>query len=241
MRCSNVWAAAKSIARSVLLLLIPPVAAAPAQSAKIILPTDNHSLFSGDSAAFYQYVRRDFEGQISNAWEGGQYGFVRNPQRIGTAILYTRFHEGIDIRPLQRDGHGEPLDVIHAIAAGKVVYINPVPSHSNYGRYIVIEHQFDGCPYYSLYAHLGAVQINIGDTVAQGDPIGVMGHTGEGIHRERAHLATQKSSVDDSGIFPGRDDLVPCAGAAVTVHGSSAAVSLVIGWSDGREVMGNFV
>jgi len=188
MRCSNVWAAAKSIARSVLLLLIPPVAAAPAQSAKIILPTDNHSLFSGDSAAFYQYVRRDFEGQISNTWEGGQYGFVRNPQRIGTAILYTRFHEGIDIRPLQRDGHGEPLDVIHAIAAGKVVYINPVPSHSNYGRYIVIEHQFDGCPYYSLYAHLGAVQINIGDTVAQGDPIGVMGHTGEGIDGERAHL-----------------------------------------------------
>jgi hypothetical protein len=121
MPCSNVWAAARSIARSVLLLLIPPAATAPAQSAKIILPTDNHALFSGDSAAFYQYVRRDFEGQISNAWEGGQYGFVRNPQRIGTAIVYTRFHEGIDIRPLQRDGNGEPLDVIHAIAAGKVV------------------------------------------------------------------------------------------------------------------------
>jgi murein DD-endopeptidase MepM/ murein hydrolase activator NlpD len=188
MPSSNVWAAARSIARSVLLLLIPPAASAPAQSAKIILPTDNHALFSGDSAAFYQYVRRDFEGQISNAWEGGQYGFVRNPQRIGTAIIYTRFHEGIDIRPLQRDGNGEPLDVIHAIAAGKVVYINTVPSHSNYGRYIVIEHQFDGCPYYSLYAHLSAVQVNIGDPVAQGDPIGVMGHTGEGIDRERAHL-----------------------------------------------------
>jgi hypothetical protein len=98
MPSSNVWAAARSIARSVLLLLIPPAASAPAQSAKIILPTDNHALFSGDSAGFYQYVRRDFEGQISNAWEGGQYGFVRNPQRIGTAIIYTRFHEGIDIR-----------------------------------------------------------------------------------------------------------------------------------------------
>ena len=57
--------------------------------------------------------------------------------------------------------------------------------YSNYGRYIVIEHQFGGCPYYSLYAHLSAVRVNIGDQVSQGDPIAVMGHTGEG-HRPGA-------------------------------------------------------
>jgi murein DD-endopeptidase MepM/ murein hydrolase activator NlpD len=69
-----------------------------------------------------------------------------------------------------------------------VDYINNVPGGSNYGRYIVIEHLFGGCPYYSLYAHLSAVRVNIGDQVSQGAPIAVMGHTGEGIDRERSHV-----------------------------------------------------
>ena len=136
------------------------------QPVNIILPTENHGLLSGDNAAFYQYVKRDFEGVTSTPWEGGQYGFVRNPRRFGTTVLETRFHEGIDIRPLQRDARGEPLDVIHAIAAGKVDYINNAPGGSNYGRYVVIEHLFGGCPYYSLYAHLSAVRVNIGDQVS---------------------------------------------------------------------------
>ena len=178
----------RGIVISTVLLFTQPEFSVLGQSAKIILPTENHALLTGDYASFYQYVKRDFEGQVGDAWEGGQYGFVRNPRRIGTAVLYTRFHEGIDIRPLLRDTNGEPLDVVHAIAAGKVVYTNPVPAYSNYGRYIVIEHQLDGCPYYSLYAHLSAIRVKIGDPVAQSDPIGVMGHTGEGIDRERAHL-----------------------------------------------------
>jgi len=161
---------------------------AVSQPVNLILPTENHALLNGDNAAFYQYVKRDFEGQASTPWEGGQYGFVRNPRRFGSTVLETRFHEGIDIQPLNRDPNGEPLDVIHAVATGSVVHVNDVPAHSNYGRYIVIEHQFGGCPYYSLYAHLSAVQVHLGDQVSQGDPIAVMGHTGEGIDRERSHV-----------------------------------------------------
>ena len=159
MRRNIVSVTVKGIVTSAVLLFTQPEFSALGQSAKIILPTENHALLAGDYAAFYQYVKRDFDGQVSDAWEGGQYGFVRNPRRIGTAVLYTRFHEGIDIRPLQRDTTGEPLDVVHAVAAGKVVYTNTVPSYSNYGRYIVIEHQLDGCPYYSLYAHLSAIRV----------------------------------------------------------------------------------
>src|SRR5580692_8458247 len=158
------------------------------QPVNIVLPTENHALLNGDNAAFYQYVKRDFEGESSATWEGGQYGFVRNPRKFGATVLYTRFHEGIDIQPLHRAANGEPLDVIRAIAAGRVVYANNVPTLSNYGRYIVIEHQFGGCPYYSLYAHLSAVNVTIEEQVSQGDAIAVMGHTGEGIDRERSHV-----------------------------------------------------
>jgi murein DD-endopeptidase MepM/ murein hydrolase activator NlpD len=161
---------------------------AKAESPKLILPTDNDGLLTGNFAEFYQYVQRDFEGQVSQAWEGGQYGFVRNPRRVGSQIIYTRFHEGIDIRPLHRAANGEPEDVIHAIAAGTVVYTNPGAGYSNYGRYVVIEHHLDGFPYYSLYAHLQSITVNVGDSVNQGSPIAVMGHTGEGIDRERAHV-----------------------------------------------------
>jgi murein DD-endopeptidase MepM/ murein hydrolase activator NlpD len=168
------------------LLLAPGLV--QSQQPMLILPTENQGLFHGDLAGFYQYVQRDFEGQISQAWEGGQYGFVRNPVRFGSAIIYTRFHEGIDIRPLTRDAGGEPTDVVHAIAAGKVVYTNTVAGNSNYGRYVVVEHSFENCPYYSLYAHLNVITVNPGDQVTQNAPLAVMGHTGEGIDRERAHL-----------------------------------------------------
>jgi murein DD-endopeptidase MepM/ murein hydrolase activator NlpD len=161
---------------------------AKAEPPKLVLPTENDGLLTGKLADFYQYVQRDFEGQVSLAWEGGQYGFVRNPRRIGSQVVYTRFHEGIDIRPLHRDATGEPEDIIHAIAAGTVVYTNPVAGNSNYGRYLVIEHHLDGLPYYSLYAHLNTITVNIGDDVNQGSPVAVMGHTGEGLDRERAHV-----------------------------------------------------
>ena len=154
----------------------------------LILPTENQRLLQSDPANFYQYIQRDFEGQISQVWEGGQYGFVRNPVRFGSAIIYTRFHEGIDIRPLSRDVAGEPTDLIHAIATGKVVYANLVAGYSNYGRYVVVEHSFDNCPYYSLYAHLSVILVKPGDQVAQNAPLAMMGHTGEGIDRERAHV-----------------------------------------------------
>jgi murein DD-endopeptidase MepM/ murein hydrolase activator NlpD len=188
MRCGVALVMFRRVVKSTMVILAQFGFSALGQPVNIALPTENHGLLTGDNAAFYQYVKRDFEGEQSAPWEGGQYGFVRDPRKFGTTVLYSRFHEGIDIRPLRRDGNGEPLDVIHAIAAGKVVYTNNVPFHSNYGRYVVIEHQFGGCNYYSLYAHLSAIQVNIGDQVSQGAPIAVMGHTGEGIDRERSHV-----------------------------------------------------
>ena len=154
----------------------------------LVLPTDNDALFSGDGPAFYQYVERNYKGVKSTPWEGGQYGFVRDPIDTAGGTVYTRFHEGIDIRPLRRDANGEPLDEVHAIADGKVVHTNLVPGYSNYGKYIVIEHRWDGSSYYSLYGHLSSISVHPGDSVKRGQPIAIMGYTGVGINRERAHL-----------------------------------------------------
>jgi murein DD-endopeptidase MepM/ murein hydrolase activator NlpD len=188
MRYGIDWITFRRVIRSAVLMFAQLGFSALGQPVNIILPTENHALLTDDYAAFYQYIKRDFRGESSTPWQGGQYGFVRNPRKFGMTVLYTRFHEGIDIQPLRRDANGEPLDVILAIAAGDVVYTNDFPSFSNYGRYIVIEHQFGGCPYYSLYAHLSAIQVHVGDRVSQGNPIGVMGHTGQGIDRERSHV-----------------------------------------------------
>src|SRR6266702_8925596 len=72
----------------------------------LVLPTDNDALFSADGPAFYQYVDRDYNGVKSTPWEGGQYGFVRDPKSTGGGVVYTRFHERIDIRSVHRDANG---------------------------------------------------------------------------------------------------------------------------------------
>ena len=155
---------------------------------ELALPTDNDALFRGEGAAFYQVIARDFQGVESTPWEGGQYGFVRDPIETPAGIIYKRFHEGIDLRPLHRDAHGEPLDEVRAMAEGKVVHTNLVSGFSNYGRFVVIEHKWDGAKYYSLYAHLNSIAVQVGQRVQHGERLGVIGHTGAGIDRERAHV-----------------------------------------------------
>jgi hypothetical protein len=166
--------------------IIPILAQNP--TVDLVLPTDNDALFSGGGAAFYQYIERNFKGVKSTPWEGGQYGFVRDPTDTAGGVVYTRFHEGIDIRPQRRDVRGEPLDEVRAIADGKVVHVNSVPGYSNYGKYIVIEHRWGGSNYYSVYGHLSSIAVHPGDTVKRGQRIAVMGYTGTGLNRERAHL-----------------------------------------------------
>lgn len=154
----------------------------------LALPTDNRSLVTGENAAFYQVIERNVHGVVSFPWQGGQYGFVRDPVETAAGTVYTRFHEGMDIRPMHRDAKGEPLDEVRAIAAGKVVYASRAAGASNYGRYVVVEHHWGGCPYYSLYAHLSTIAVEAGQELRQGEKLAIMGHTGSGINRARAHV-----------------------------------------------------
>jgi Membrane proteins related to metalloendopeptidases len=178
----------RSLALAIALLSLPFCIDVRGEKIEISLPTDNDALFRGGGPDFYQYVERDFEGVKSTPWEGGRYGFVRNPINTGHGLVYTRFHEGIDIKCLHRDERGEPLDEIRAIASGKVVHTNQVAGYSNYGRYVVIEHLWEGSPYYSLYGHLSTIAVSVGNRVERGQVIARMGYTGEGLTQARAHL-----------------------------------------------------
>lgn len=142
-------------------------------------PTANHSLYEiGSELKFFAPTAPD------KPWTSGSFGCVRDSG--------TRLHEGLDIRHLQTDKHGEPTDPIMATADGTVVYISTKPSLSNYGNYIVIRHVVEGIEIYSLYAHLSAIRpgLKIGEPVKAGEVIATMGRTSnaETILKERAHV-----------------------------------------------------
>src|SRR5438874_10201706 len=143
------------------------------------LPTANHALFEKGGE------ERFFVGTVGKQWTSGTFGCVRSGG--------WQMHEGLDIRCLQRDQHGEPADPVLATADGTVAYINKRPSLSNYGNYLILRHEVEGLEIYSLYAHLHEVRqdLKIGQPVKAGEAVAVMGrttNTREGISKDRAHV-----------------------------------------------------
>ncbi len=172
----------------IFLFLLAAAAMTTAGPIDLRLPTENHHLFGDEPERFYMYVDRNFEGEVSQPWQGGKYGYVRTPRRVRGQVVMTRFHEGIDISPVKRDRAGNPLDLVMSIADGTVVYTNNVAGRSNYGKYLVVEHQWEGASVVSLYAHLADITCKPGDRVKAGSVLGRMGYTGVGLNRTRAHL-----------------------------------------------------
>ncbi len=167
--------------------LLLPAAAVPSDLS-FGLPTENEALYRGDNEGYYMYVDRTFEGQKTQPWQAGSYGMVRNPFRIHNGeLLYSRFHEGIDISPLRRDAAGEPLDPVQPIAPGRVVYVCANPRLSNYGRYVVVAHELPEGTLYSLYAHLASVSCEVGQSLGRGAVLGILGYSGVGLNKRRAH------------------------------------------------------
>lgn len=150
---------------------------------ELAFPTYNRKLLEGDLAGFY--MPTDLKTRPP---ESGSWGFVRNLRSFSQGKVYTRFHEGLDIRPLKRDAKGLPLDLVRAIADGQVVYANPVSSRSNYGKYVVVRHDWKEGPFYSLYAHLASTAVQAGQRVKAGAPLGKLGSTGRGLNNSRAHV-----------------------------------------------------
>lgn len=149
------------------------------QGQEFLLPTANHALFEPGGE------ERFFQGTAGKPYTTGMFGSVRSDGE--------KIHEGLDIRCIQRDKQGEPIDPVMATADGTVVYINNRPSLSNYGNYIVVKHEVEGLEIDSLYAHLRSIRagLQVGQRVKAGEQIAIMGHTSnthEPITKERAHV-----------------------------------------------------
>jgi peptidoglycan LD-endopeptidase LytH len=169
----------RALGRPVLLgmLLLVPFAVRAAR-VEFVWPTPNPAWAEG------RPIDDFIQPTVSGDPESGTFGCIRSGGR--------QFHEGIDIKPLRRDRHGEPADPVFAAMDGLIRHVSSRAGDSNYGRYIVIEHAGLSPAVYTLYAHLAAIEpgIRAGVTVKAGQVIALMGHSagGSGIPRERAHL-----------------------------------------------------
>jgi murein DD-endopeptidase MepM/ murein hydrolase activator NlpD len=144
----------------------------------IVWPTPSPAFQQG--APYTEWVQPTATGEPGSAL----FGCVRNDA--------DRFHEGIDIAPVQARRRGEATDPVYAVMAGRVAYINKTAGNSGYGRYVVLLHDAVAPAVYTLYAHLQSVAADLatGQHVPAGATIGGMGRSAGGyqIPRERAHL-----------------------------------------------------
>lgn len=150
-----------------------------------ILPTDNEQILAGR-----------LDSYIAQAGGNSNYGMPGWSRNQG-----TRFHEGVDIKPVSTvatkrkikvtrkdpvsgrlvtrvENVRVPKDKVYAVLEGVVVITSTDPSRSGYGKYVMIEHAWSGgAPFLTLYAHLSAIHVREGQAISQGTVIGVMGQT----------------------------------------------------------------
>ena len=104
-------------------------------------------------------------------------GYYMRPVIGGIKTQGVHGHNGIDLA----SAYGSN---IYASAAGEVIISRSSGWNGGYGKYIVVKH---GNGTQTLYGHLSATLVNVGDSVEQGQVIGKMGNSGQvkgptGIH-----------------------------------------------------------
>jgi len=111
---------------------------------------------------------------------------------------FTAIHPGVDLKLAL----GTPIG---AIGGGLV---REVETNENLGLHVVIEHRIGNATYYSIYGHLGAASVSVGDDVKPGDTIGVVGMTGD-TTAPHLHLQIDRGQSDEVHHEPYFPDSVP--------------------------------
>ena len=103
----------------------------------------------------------------------------------------NEFHKGVDLVSDDK--------LIRSSTSGKVIYSTIITDYSNdtwqWGNFICI---FDGCDYF-YYCHLLERFVDVGETVKQGDIIGIMGNTG---YSSGQHLHFEIRTRDGISVNP---------------------------------------
>jgi murein DD-endopeptidase MepM/ murein hydrolase activator NlpD len=133
----------------------------------------------------YRFIWPEPQGQISQGFGPSTYPFE---PPYGS---YPHFHTGMDmVEPF-----GSP---IYAVDDGLVALVGS--STQGYGNYVVIAHS-GGLD--TLYGHLSASLVSVGERVAQGQAVGLEGSTGNStgphLHFE---LRINQKPVDPAPYFP---------------------------------------
>ncbi len=153
-------------------------AATLAAQARMFWPTPNRAFAEG--RPYEEFI----QPTVSGLTESGMFGCVRNSGH--------QFHEGLDLKPVERDRRGEAADPIYAILPGVVRHANARAGSSSYGRYVVIEHAGMRPAFITLYAHLLSItpEARAGGRVDAGETIAIMGRSAAGytIPKDRAHV-----------------------------------------------------
>jgi len=104
----------------------------------------------------------------------------------------STMHSGIDFTP----GSGAPIE---AIADGVVVSTSG--GGGSWGVNVVVQHDIDGVPYRSSYAHMqtGSATVGVGATVTRGQVLGLVGSTGQSTG---AHLHFTIQDASETFIDP---------------------------------------
>ncbi len=105
-------------------------------------------------------------------------GYYLRPVIGGIKTQGIHGHNGVDLA----SSYGSN---ILAAADGQVIISKSSGWNGGYGKYIVIKHS-NGTQ--TLYGHLSATQVSVGDNVSQGQVIGKMGNTGQVTGQTGIHL-----------------------------------------------------
>jgi len=152
---------------------------------KAILSYNHSSKYVSDVMS----AAKRFEKESSYISEGGggianSAGFVQPAtgyvsSGFGWRFGGTDFHQGVDIA----NNSGTPILSVANGVVSKVISTcsrntSATCQGTTYGNYVRVKHSINGQSYETLYAHLSAVRASVGQTVTQGQVIGLMGTSG---------------------------------------------------------------
>ena len=149
-------------------------------------------------------------------------GYISSPFGYRTSPINgaVDFHRAIDIA-----GSGN-------ISAAQAGVVEVATYHYSYGNYVVINHgKINGVTIKTLYAHMqSGLSVSVGQTVSQGQKIGVMGTTGSstGVH---LHFEVQENGtvVNPVNYINGTTTVTPGVTTPTTTPSTGSSVVVVSG------------